>query len=134
FENLMRAFYYCRGEISYAESARTLILAIPTLSKHTVEVIYTSVVPLTCYRVLEYLKSYKDRHGLSSEAIREANGVTLQEAVRKDQQWITPTHCVGPPLEKNCWSKPGNNGKRRAFLCRMCGRSSTPLTSASNHS
>lgn len=55
FENLIREFYYYRGQLPDTQTARMLIMSIPSLSETTVELIYTTVKPLTRKGVADYL-------------------------------------------------------------------------------
>lgn len=83
FENLVREYYYYRGQMPDTQTARMLIMSIPTLSETTIELIYATVTPLTRKGVSDYLRKYEQRHDWSSTAIREANGVGSVNSVKK---------------------------------------------------
>lgn len=124
FENLIREFYRYKGELSDAQSARQLLSAIPSLPINVVDNIHDKVEPLTRQGVAAYLVRYEDRHGWSSTAIREANRASAN-GVSNTQKWnqtgCTPSVCIDPHLERNCWSKPENADKKKSFLARKRG-------------
>lgn len=116
FENLIREFYRYKGELSDSQSARQLLSAIPSLPVNIIDNIHDKVDPLTRRGVSAYLIKYEDRHGWTSPAIREAYGAVSSSAssdLKKNPAGCTPTTCVGPHLERNCWSKPENADKKR---------------------
>lgn len=124
FENLIREFYRLKGELSDAQSARQLLSAIPTLPDNVINNIHDKVDPLTRREVAKYLIKYEERHGWTSPAIREAHGASASHTLSTDKTksgGCSPTVCVGPHMEKNCWSKPENAEKRKAFLIRQRG-------------
>lgn len=124
FENLIREFYRYKGELSDAQSARQLLSAIPSLPDNVVDNIHDKVDPLTRRGVAAYLIEYEDRHGWTSPAIQEAYGASANSTSsysKKTSSGCTPTTCVGPHLENNCWSKPKNANKKKAFLARKRG-------------
>lgn len=124
FENLIREFYCLKGELSDAQSARQLLSAIPSLPNNVIDNIHDKVDPLTRRGVLKYLIEYEERHGWTSPAIREANNASASQSTSttdRKSEGCTPTVCVGPHMEKNCWSKPENAEKRKAFLARQRG-------------
>lgn len=117
FENLVREYYYYRGQMPDTQTARMLIQSIPTLSETTVELIHATVTPLTRKGVSDYLRKYEQRYDWTSNAIREANGVGTVNSVKKvSASRCSETVCVGPHPEKECWSKPENLEKKEKFL------------------
>ncbi|KAG0151285.1 hypothetical protein CROQUDRAFT_37163 [Cronartium quercuum f. sp. fusiforme G11] len=64
FNELLRDFYKFKGEMTDTQSAHLLVKTIkPHLSDVTLELIYASVIPLTCQKLINYLKEYESRHG-----------------------------------------------------------------------
>lgn len=59
FGDLVREYYYYRGQMTDTQSARMLILSIPSLSETTIELIYATVHLLTRKGVSDYLQQYK---------------------------------------------------------------------------
>lgn len=130
YENLTREFFYYRGDLSDTQTARMLILSIPTLPETTVELIYATVKPLTRKGVSDYLRQYEQRHDWTSKAIREAHGVEVgRNKKTQGGARCTETVCVGPHPSKECWSRPENFEKKERFLARRKGQSSSNTTS-----
>lgn len=126
FENLVREYYYYRGQMTDTQSARMLILSIPSLSETTIELIYATVRPLTRKGVSDYLRQYEQRHEWSSHAIREVNGVSAGQSQKKNSSSkCTESECVGPHPARDCWSKPENFEKRDKYFARRKGQTST---------
>lgn len=117
FENLVGEYYYYKGQMTDTQSARMLILSIPTLSETTIELIHATVKPLSRKGVSDYLRQYEQRHDWSSNAIQEANGASACQVQKKSSgSRCSETECVGPHPAKECWSKPINFEKRDKFL------------------
>lgn len=117
FENIVREYYYYRGQMPDTQTARMLIMSIPSLSETTVELIHATVKPLTRKGVSDYLRLYEQRHDWTSNAIREVHGVSSASSVKKTTgSRCTESECVGPHPEKECWSKPENFDKKEKFL------------------
>ena len=126
FENLIREYFYYQGEMSDTQSAWMLILSIPSLSETTIELIHTTVNPLSRKGVADYLRQYEQRHEWSSNAIREVNGVSASTVQKKSSATkCTESECIGPHPAKDCWSKPENHEKRDKFLSRRRNQNSS---------
>lgn len=80
FENIVREYYYYRGQMPDTQTARMLILSIPSRSETNVELIHATVKPLTQKGVSNYLRQYEQRHDWTSSAIREVKGVNVSSA------------------------------------------------------
>lgn len=119
FENLVREYYYYRGQMPDTQTARMLIMSLPALSETTVELIHATVKPLTRKGVSDYLRQYEQRHEWTSSAIREVNGVSASSSggsKKTSNVRCSELVCVGPHPERECWSKPENFDKREKFL------------------
>lgn len=111
------------------QTARMLIMSIPSLSETTVELIHATVKPLTRKGVSDYLRLYEQRHDWTSNAIREVHGVSSTSSVNKTSgSRCTETECVGPHPEKECWSRPENFDKKEKFLARRRNNGSSKPT------
>lgn len=108
------------------QSARMLIMSIPSFSETTIKLICATVWPLTRKGVSDYLRLYEQRHEWSSHAIREVNGVAAGQSQKKNTTTkCTETECIGPHPAGDCWSKPENFEKRDKYFARRKGQSST---------
>lgn len=117
------------------QTARMLIMSIPSLSEKTVELIHATVKPLTQKGVSDYLRLYDQRHNWSSSAIQEANGVSASNVQKKGQNaQCSESECLGPNPSKDCWAKPSNFDKRDKFLARRRGYKSTNNSASASHS
>lgn len=134
FENIVREYYYYRGQMPDTQTARMLIMSIPTLSETTVELIHATVIPLTRKGVSDYLRQYDQRHKWTSSAIREVNGVNASSTSSSKKTGgprCSETVCLGPHSERECWAKPENFDKRDRFLARRRGNPSASSTTSS---
>lgn len=133
YKNLIREYYYYRGQMPDTQTARMLIMSIPSLPETTVELIHATVKPLTRKGVSDYLRLYEQRHEWTSSAIREANGASASNSQKKGSDVrCTEDHCVGPHPSKECWSKPANFEKRDKFLARRRGGTTSSGPSSSH--
>lgn len=131
FENIVWEYYYYRGQMPDSQTARMLILSIPTLPETTIELIHATVKPLTRKGVSDYLRQYEQRHEWTSSAMREVNGVSAtgsSGSKKNSGPKCTEDVCVGPHPSKECWSKPENHDKRDRFIFRRRGNPSANST------
>lgn len=121
FESLFVEFVRYGGKMDDGQSALRLLDSITSISEVTVELIHRTVIPLTRRGVSDYLRDYDTRHNFSTEAIREANGITASaNGVYKTNRKVlcTESVCNGPHPPERCWSKPSNFKERDSYLAR----------------